>query len=164
MALAQKRVPYAFQRPATRTKALYPRALPAPRPVIVRPVAGRMAARQALPSLRVSLAIGGAAIALAVAYVGGYARMTGVNYRKVRIQQAAGALLTQQQLLHSEIILRTDERTVAAWAEAHGMQLAGAESVVVHRSPDDGALGSAVADAQGRARRVASLGDPGSGE
>lgn len=129
MALAQKRVPYAFQRPATRARALYPRHAAALRPAVVRP-----RAKIALPSLSVSLKAGAATVVLAIAYIGGYAKMTGVNYRKVRIQQAASALLTQQQLLHSEIILRTDKRAIAAWAESHGMELAGSQCVVLHDS------------------------------
>ncbi|MGC8666693.1 MAG: hypothetical protein ACP5VE_01070 [Chthonomonadales bacterium] len=120
MALAQRRIPYAYQRPA---------AWQAPRPapvVVPRP-------RVVLPALWHCLAAAFAAAGIAATYVHGDARMVEANHQRIAIQRLTGQLLTRRQRLHAEVIQRTSNTAVAQWAQSHGMEPAGDDAVLVYK-------------------------------
>jgi cell division protein FtsL len=62
-------------------------------------------------------------LSLLVLYIAGHARMTAVNYQRVQILSQARGLKTQNDLLQSEILRKSDQTAVNAWAKAHGMTL-----------------------------------------
>lgn len=122
MAIAQRQFSHAAARPALR-----PSARPA-RPPRLRPQP-RAARRTAPLALAVPALIAVAFTGVLVAYVAGFAQMTGVNFQRVQLHRELQSLRAQHQQLHTELILRRDNKKIKAWAEANRMTPAPPEAL-----------------------------------
>ena len=121
MAVLQKQIPRSFERPAAR-----PIKLPATHRRY------RTYNRAFERARRYSLAAGATAALLLVLYIGGYARMTAVNYQRVQILSQNRGILAQNDLLEAEILRRTDKAAVAHWAKTHNMVMDSNAALVLH--------------------------------
>src|SRR5688572_2589929 len=113
----------------------YPRTLerPAAQPVKL-PVTHRRYLtynRAAERARKLSLTLCAAAASLLVLYIAGHARMTAVNYQRVQIISQTRGLKAQNELLRTEILPKTDQSAVDAWAKAHGMTLDTGAAIVL---------------------------------
>ena len=125
MAIAQRQVPRIYQRPAARPAGS----------VHARP-AGR-ARRRASIRLRSEPLAAYAGLALAlILYVAGYARLTAVNYQRVKINRQIGKLEAREQLLRSEVLRLKQRDVVAAWASANGFVRAEAAPMFVRAAAE----------------------------
>ena len=66
-----------------------------------------------------------------VMYVSGYARMTGVNYQRVKIKREISLLQTQHELLATQLIQRGSKEAVETWALGNKMAPPSVPAVVL---------------------------------
>src|SRR5688500_5245930 len=123
VAVLQKQYPRTLERPA---------AQPVKLPVNHRRY--RTYNRASERARKLSLTLCAAAASLLVLYIAGHARMTAVNYQRVQIISQTQGLKAQNQLLRSEILRKTDQAAVDAWAKKHGMVLDSGAAIVLQRT------------------------------
>ena len=120
MAVLQKQYPRTLERPA---------AQPVKLPVTHRRY--RTYNRASERARKLSLTLCAAAASLLVLYIAGHARMTAVNYQRVQIISQTRGLKAQNDLLRAEILRKSEQAAVDAWAKAHGMALDTGAAVVL---------------------------------
>lgn len=120
MAVLQKQYPRTLERPA---------AQPVKLPVNHRRY--RAYNRAAERARKLSLTLCAAAASLLVLYIAGHARVTAVNYQRIQIVSQTRGLKAQNRLLHAEILRKTDQSAIDAWAKKHGMALDSGAAVVL---------------------------------
>ena len=110
MAIVQRGIPRNFERPAARSVVL-------PDLRERKQVSPRATEQTTTGSMVAGLVV---AVCL-VMYISGYARMTGVNYQRVKIKRDISLLETQHELLATDLIRKGSKETVEAWAASNQM-------------------------------------------
>ena len=91
----------------------------------------RVASRAVQQTTSGSMLAGLTVAASLVMYVSGYARMTGVNYQRVKIKREISLLQTQHELLATQLIQRGSKEAVETWALGNKMAPPSVPAVVL---------------------------------